>query len=282
MSATFPLLDAERFDTAAIMGGLYGDGIISLKAAFDAAWADRLGEDIALLFAEARARPHGALPRGPERYYVEVHPERFRGFVDIATHPWFVAVCQAVLGPDYRIVEVGFDIPGPGAQEQPWHRDFPMPDTTRIGRRLDSLAFNLSTVDTLPEMGPLQIAPGTQWDDFAADSEDREKGMFPPRSLYPRYETRAQLRMPQRGDISARSALTIHRGTANRSSRSRPVAVIGVDAPDATNAARHDLQITRACEAALPPFVREHLTCRVVDRLENIEQVHSIRGLLEY
>ena len=30
------------------------------------------------------------------------------------------------------------------------------------------------------------------------------------------------------------------------------------------------------------PFVREHLTYRVVDRLENIEQAHSIRGLLEY
>jgi hypothetical protein len=282
MPASTAAPDTSNFDTAAIMGGLYGDGIISLKGAFDVAWAERLGEDVATLFAEARARPHGALPRGPARYYVEVHPERFRGFVDIATHPWFVAVCMAVLGPGYRIVEVGFDIPGPGAQEQPWHRDFPMPDATRIGRRLDSLAFNLTTVDTVPEMGPLQIAPGTQWDDFAADSEDRERGMFPPRSLYPRYEARAQLRMPHRGDISARSALTIHRGTANRSQQSRPVVVVGVDAPDATNAARHDLQVTHGYAAALPPFVREHLTCRVVDRLENIEQAHSIRGLLEY
>jgi hypothetical protein len=39
--------------------------------------------------------------------------------------------------------------------------------------------------------------------------------------------------MPQRGDISARSALTIHRGTANRSNEPRPVLVVGVDAPDA-------------------------------------------------
>lgn len=271
----------ESFDTAGIMGGLYGDGIIALRGAFDREWTLRLREDIDALFAQARARPNGALPRGPQRHYVEVHPQRLRGFVDIATHPWFVAVCLAVLGPDYRIVEVGFDIPGPGAQVQPWHRDFPMPDNTRIGRRLDSLAFNLTAVDTVPEMGPLEIAPGTQWDDFAPPGDDREAGMFPPRALHARYEARKQRRMPQMGDISARSALTIHRGTANVSNQSRPVAVVGVDGPGACNAARHDLQITRAYEASLPPLVREHLTCRVVDRLEDIEQVHSIRGLLQ-
>jgi hypothetical protein len=271
----------DAFDTAAIMRGLYGDGIISLKGAFDRAWTQQLHDDILALFAEARTRPHGALPRGPERYYVEVHPERLRGFIDIAGHPWFVAVCSAVLGPDYRIVEVGFDIPFPGAQAQPWHRDFPMPDNTRSGRRLDSLAFNLTAVDTIPEMGPLEIAPGTQWDDFAPPGDDREAEMFPPRSLWPRYEAMAQQRMPQMGDISARSALTIHRGTANRSTMARPVAVVGVDGPGACNAARHDLQITPAYEAMLPPLVREHLHCRVVDRLEPIEQAHSIQGLLK-
>ena len=83
------------------------------------------------------------------------------------------------------------------------------------------------------------------------------------------------------GDISARSALTIHRGTANRSSQSRPVLVIGVDAPDGGNAARHDLQTTRRYHTALPASVRDHLNCRVVDRLVEIEQAHSIKGLLE-
>jgi hypothetical protein len=272
----------DDFDTAAIMGGLYGDGIIALKGAFSAEWADRMHEDILQLFEEARARPRGALPRGPSRYYVEVHPERLRGFVDIVTHPWFVAVSRAVLGPDYQVVEVGFDIPGPGALDQPWHRDFPAPDATVIGRRLNSLAFNLTAVDTLTEMGPLEIAPGTQWDDFGGrDADNREAGMFPPKTLYPRYEARAQLRAPKRGDISARSALTIHRGTANRSQLSRPVLVVGVDAPDAGNAARHDLQVTRPYHERLPQAVREHLTCRVVDTLEYIEQAHSIEGLLK-
>lgn len=270
-----------EFDTAQIMGGLYGDGIISLKAAFTPAWADLLREDIEQLFAEARQQPRGALPRGPQRWYVETQPERIRGFVDIAAHPWFVAVCAAVLGPDYRIVEVGFDMPCPGAQGQPWHRDFPSPDATRIGRRLDSLAFNLTAVDTTPDMGPFEIATGTQWDDIGHEpGADREAGMFPRKALYPRYEARASRRMPQRGDISARSALTIHRGTANVSRLARPVLVIGVDAPDAGNAARHDLQVTRGYHAGLPEAVRRHLHCRVVDALQFIEQAHAITGLL--
>jgi hypothetical protein len=267
----------QGYDTAQIMGGLYGDGIIACKGAFSREWATRMREDIEMLFAEAQQVPGGALPRGPERYYVEVHPERVRGFVDIATHPWFVAVCEAVLGPDYKIVEIGFDIPFPGAADQPWHRDFPSPEATLKGRRLNSLAFNLTAVDTVPEMGPFEIALGTQWDDLSG----HPNGMFPPKELYPRYRERMVRKMPQMGDMSARSALTIHRGTANRSDQSRPVLVVAADAPDANNAAHHDLQITRAYRDSLPERVRDHLTFRLVDRLEHVVQHHTIEGLLE-
>ena len=269
--------EQQTYDAAEIMGGLYGDGIIGLKGAFTPDWADTVREDILTLFAEAQAVDKGALPRGPERFYVEVQPERIRGFVDIATHPWFVAVCEAVLGPQYTIVEVGFDIPFPGAADQPWHRDFQAPQATLVGRRLNSLAFNLTTIDTRPEHGPFEVAPGTQWDPIP----DAEGGMFPPRERWGRYTQRAVQKMPQRGDISARSALTIHRGTANRSTEARPVLVVGVDAPDATNAHHHDLQVTRAYLDSLPPQVRDHLTYRVADELETVVQHHVIEGLLE-
>jgi ectoine hydroxylase-related dioxygenase (phytanoyl-CoA dioxygenase family) len=267
----------EPFDVAAIMGGLYGDGIIALKGAFTPAWADALHHDIMTLFAAAREIPGGALPRGPERWYVEVQPERVGGFVDIATHPWFVAVCEAALGPQYKIVEIGFDIPFPGAQDQPWHRDFPSPVATLEGRRLDSLAFNLTAVDSREEHGAFEIAPGTQWDDIRGCRDD----MFPTRELWPRYIERAVPKLPQRGDMSARSALTIHRGTANRSKEARPVLVVGVDAPDATNANHHDLQVTKAYLDSLPPRVRDHLTYRVADELEPVIQHHVIEGLLQ-
>jgi hypothetical protein len=264
------------YDVASIMGGLYGDGIIALKTAFERAWIERMREDIESLFEEALARPNGAVGRGPKRYYVEIHPERLRGFADLASHPWVVAVCEAVLGPDYRIVEIGFDVPGPGAMDQPWHRDFPSPPETLSGRRLNSLAFNLTAVDVFEDMGPFEIAPGTQWD--APIGFEHE--MFPSKSLYERYEARAQRKMPKMGDISVRSALTIHRGTANRSNKARPVLVLGADARDARNAERHDLQMTRAYYDSLPEAVRAHLTCRIVDRLEPIVQAHTIEGLM--
>ncbi len=267
----------DPFDTARIMGGLYGDGIIALKSAFSTQWADALYRDIMALFEEAKAIEGGALPRGPERWYVEVQPERIGGFVEIATHPWFVAVCEAVLGPDYRIVEIGFDIPFPGAQDQPWHRDFPSPTATLEGRRLNSLAFNMTAIDTREEHGGFEIAPGTQWDDISGCKND----MFPPKQLWQRYIDRAVRKHPQRGDISARSALTIHRGTANRSNEPRPVLVVGVDAPDATNAKHHDLQVTKAYLDSLPAQVRDHLTCRVADELEPVIQHHVIEGLLQ-
>jgi ectoine hydroxylase-related dioxygenase (phytanoyl-CoA dioxygenase family) len=265
------------YDVAEIMGGLYGPGIIGLKGAFSRDWAAGMAEDIWAVWDDVKDVPGGALPRGPQRWYVEVHPERIRGFPDIATHPWFVAVCEAVLGPEYRIVEVGFDIPFPGAADQPWHRDFAVPEATTKGRRLNSLAFNLTAVDTKPEHGPFEVAPGTQWDQF----EGCAKGMFPPRELWDRYVARAEQKMPQMGDMSARSALTIHRGTANRSDEPRPVLVVGVDAPDATNAQHHDLQVTRAYLEALPTRVRDHLTYRVTEKLEPIIQHHTIQGLLE-
>jgi len=267
----------DPYDVAAIMGGLYGDGIIGLKGAFSPAFADTLYQDTMALFAEARAVPGGALPRGPERWYVEVQPERIRGFVEIATHPWFVAVCEAVLGPDYKIVEIGFDIPFPGAQDQPWHRDFPSPEATLRGRQLNSLAFNLTAVDSRLEHGAFEIAPGTQWDDITSAKDQ----MFPARELWDRYTSRAVQKLPQRGDISARSALTIHRGTANRSNEPRPVLVVGVDAPDASNARHHDLQVTRAYVDSLPPRVRDHLTYRVTGELEPVIQHHVIEGLLQ-
>ena len=266
----------QQFDIATIMGGLYGDGIIALKGAFERDWVQTMHDELVVLYEEALKRPGGAVGRGPKRHYVETHPEDFSGFVDLAMHPWVIAVCEAILGPDYKIVEIGFDVPNPGAVYQPWHRDFPAPPETVTGRRLNSLAFNLTAVDTTEDMGPFEIAPGTQWD----ESPEFEHGMFPPKSFYPRYEERAQQKMPKMGDISCRSALTIHRGTANRSNKSRPVLVLGVDAPDARNAERHDLQITRAFFDKMPEHLRRHLTYRLVDELEPIHQGHTIEGLM--
>jgi hypothetical protein len=207
---------------------------------------------------------------------VETHPQTFRGFVDLVTHPWLCAMCEAVLGPRYEIVEIGFDVPFQGAKYQPWHRDFPSPRETWHERRITSLAFNLTGVDVTPDMGPLEIALGTQWD----DGREWKHQMFPPEPAWPRFVERSVRKYPQAGDISCRSALTLHRGTEHLSPIARPVLVLGVDAPGAGHAALHDLMVTQDFYDGLPPRARDHLVCRVVDSLVPLTQKHEIEGLV--
>jgi hypothetical protein len=267
---------ATSIDRAAIEHALMTDGITALKGAFSTDWADRMREDIEAAFEEAIHREGGAVGRGPNRYYVEIHPQQLRGFLDIVSHPWFQAVCETALGPEYKVLELGFDIPFAGAMNQPWHRDFPSPPETYEGHRLTSLAFNLTAVDTAEDMGPFEIALGTQWD----AGLDWDHQMFPPKSEYPRFESVAVRKYPQRGDMSGRSALTVHRGTKNESEKSRPVLVVGVDAPGAGHDAFHDMAMTQDYYDSIPEDVRGHLLGRVVDELEPIVQKHTIEGLV--
>ena len=263
-------------DVEAVTKSLYTDGIAAARGAFSREWVQQMRTDMDIAFEEAISRPGGAVGRGPERYYVEIHPEQLSGFVDLITSPWVTAVSEAALGPDYTIVEIGFDVPFPGAVNQPWHRDFPSPPETYEGRRLTSLAFNLTAVDTVVEMGPFEIAPGTHWE----QGDDWDHGMFPPESQWPRFAELAQQKLPQQGDISARSALTVHRGTPNVSDQARPVLVLGVDAPGAGHEELHDLTVTRPFHEAMPEEARRHLASRVVDELQPVVQKHTIEGLV--
>jgi hypothetical protein len=255
---------------------LQRDGIVGRKGVFPRDFVERLREDMMTAFWAAIQRPGGAVNRGRRRWYVEAHPEQISGFVDLVTNPWIAAVSDAVLGPDYRFVEVGFDVPFQGATYQPWHRDFASPRETYEGHRLTSLAFNLTGVDVTPDMGPFEIAPGTQWD----DGRDWKHEMFPPKDIWDRFASRGVRKFPQMGDVSARTALTIHRGTAHASPIARPVLVLGVVAGEVANPDEHDLAITRQFADRLRPQVREHLLHRVVDELEPIVQRHDIEGLV--
>jgi hypothetical protein len=254
---------------------LQRDGIVGRKAAFSREWTERLREDMMAAFWDAIQRPGGAVSRGPRRWYVELHPQALSGFPDLMTHPWITAMAEGILGPDYQIVEVGFDTPFQSAKDQPWHRDFPSPIDTYEHHRITSLAFNLTGVDVTPDMGPFEIAPGTHWDDGRLWKHE----MFPDRASWSRYEERGVRKYPQMGDVSCRSALTIHRGTAHPSPISRPVLVVGIDAPGAGHAALHDMMMTADYHAALPQPVRDHIMCQIVDELVPITQKHDIEGL---
>ena len=128
-------------DVSSYVDTLQRDGVTGLKAAFSRDWVEAMREDMMTAFWSAIQRPGGAVGRGPRRWYVEIHPADMRGFVDLVTHPWVTAMCKAVLGPDYKIVEIGFDVPFQGAMFQPWHRDFPSPPDTYENRRINVSRF---------------------------------------------------------------------------------------------------------------------------------------------
>ena len=195
-----------------------------------------------------------------------------------------------MLTDQYQIVELGADIPLPGAPEQPPHRDFPLPDPTRLHGRLTSLCFNASTVDVTPSMGPFNIAPGTHFD----DGTDFVKEMFPVGEKKEAYNQRMVARLAKRGSVSVRSGLTIHRGSKNND-RIRPVIILGVvstedRAHSATALERPaeyappTLKMSQEFYDSLDPALKPHLSCEIVaDTTANLPPLktpHSIEGLV--
>jgi hypothetical protein len=270
---TQPAIDGESL--AAFKKDIYEKGMCSVKGAFSREWGQRLREDYEPLMQEARSLHRGTISRGHNRFYHAVHAERLTGLVELITHPAVTGLCESVLGPDYYFVEFGFDVPLPGAKDQPWHRDFPIGSETLTGRWLSSLAFNLTTVDVTEEMGAFEIAFGTHWEDGA----NFDAGMFPQKSEYDRYKKMATRCFPKIGDMSCRTGLTIHRGTEHNASIPRPVLVVGVIANILLPTNPHKIQMTKGYFESLPDHVKARLSVRLTDEMEPIDQGHDIEGL---
>jgi hypothetical protein len=283
---------ATNLDFKHLSAEVYEHGITSLPNILPVQWADEADADVGLQFLDALKidNGEGVAFRGWSRYYLELYPERLRGFVELVANPAIVELSREVLGDDYEIVELGADIALPGAPEQPPHRDFPMPDPTRHHRRLTSLAFNTSTVDVTPTMGPFNIAPGTHFD----DEPDFVQDMFPVGEKKEAYNARMEQRLARRGSVSARSGLTLHRGSLN-SSRVRPVIILGVVSPEdrahsrtvielPANYQAPTLKVSQAFYDSLDADLKQHLRSEIVaDTTANLPPLktpHSIEGLV--
>ena len=283
---------ATRLDFKQLSKDIHEHGVANLLDILPVQWADELDEDVSLQFIDALKIEggEGVAFRGWSRFYIELYPERLRGFVELAAHPAVVELSREVLGDQYEIVELGADIPLPGAPDQPPHRDFPIPDPTRLHRRLTSLCFNASTVDVTPSMGPFHIAPGTHFD----DGSDFVKDMFPVGEKKDVYNQRMVPRLARRGSVSVRSGLTIHRGSKNNG-RIRPVIILGVvsvedrahsatiiDRPD--DYAAPTVKMSQAYYDSLDDALKQRMSCEIVaDTTANLPPLktpHSIEGLV--
>ncbi|MDP9377268.1 MAG: phytanoyl-CoA dioxygenase family protein [Actinomycetota bacterium] len=267
-----------RLDLRHLRATLYADGIYGLPGAFAPEWVSRLHQECLELHEAASAYKTGRISRGRNRWYFAVHPEQLSGVVDLLTHPYLTSISEALLGANYQVAEVAFDVSFPGSKFQPWHRDFRKHVGMRDDGSLCALAFNVPTVSVTDEMGPFEIVLGTQNDEVAVDN-----GMFPDPDAQAHYERdpRRKKIKPQRGGMSVRTPLAIHRGTPNVSEHTRPVMVATVYAGDVDLLQGHDvLSATREFHDALPAQAREHLHCRVVEKLQRIDQGHDIEGLV--
>jgi hypothetical protein len=269
-SATTP----TRVNTEALIETIYLDGIVGIADLLPPEWADTLDDDLKKEFMAALSHEGGTAPRGWNRFYFEPYPERVRGFLDLITHPVITDLSTRMFGADYMVVELGCDVPLPGAVNQPWHRDFPMPPETREGR-LSSIAINASSVDVTPDMGPFQVVPGMHFE----PGDDFDGGMFPDESLYPEYERRMRSKLGKRGSVSVRSGLGLHRGSkSSNRSRMRPVAIVGIVSqecgavterisnPDDPHVPR--VRVSQEYVDRLPSGVLEHLSYEVVAETE--------------
>ncbi len=261
--------------------GVYRDGIVGLPNAFPREWAAQLDLDLGAEFIRALSARKGTAPRGWNRFYFEPYAERLRGFVAWASHPVMCALSEDMFGPDYMIVELGCDTPLPGAVNQPWHRDFPLPDATRNERRLTSIAVNASAVDVADDMGPFQVVKGSHFDDDAGF----EEGMFPPESDKEKYEQQMVSMHGKAGALSIRSGLTIHRGSGSSvRSTKRQVAILGIVSREdravwkrLANPADNTvprLRMSRAFLETLDEELVKHLSYEVVSETEETLPPH--------
>ncbi|MCU1431324.1 MAG: Phytanoyl-CoA dioxygenase [Actinotalea sp.] len=288
MSTTTHQQAAGGHTVEGLSAELHENGITVVRGAFAPEWAVELDTDLSREFSLALRTPGGVAARGWNRFYFEPFPERVRGFWDLASHPLVQELAEHLFGPQWQVVELGTDIPLPGAVNQPWHRDFPMPAATRDERRLTSFAINASTVDVVE--GPFQAVLGTQFE----DGTDYEGGMFPAEGTTADYESRMQSFYAKAGNFSIRSGLMLHRGSAmSTAARMRPVAILGVVSPDdravvdrlkdPSDPHPPRLRLSREAFERVDPALLPHLSveviCETADDLPPYSTAHSFEGL---
>lgn len=263
---------------------IYTDGLAVGKGALDLRLVQTLRTVAMRLYSDALHNGNAVL-RGPDRYYFQIDLESLGLNLGLALirNAWFRGVSEAILGPEYRIVDLGIDVPGPGARNQPLHRDHKIPERffglAPERHELIWLTFNVPLEPWTLQNAPLMYVPGTQfvmWD---------ENTLRPPAADTERYKARAKPLLLEEGDLVARTALMLHYGSAMRGPSFRPTLSIGVGLPggdpDEPPNLRHVARFTRRAWNRLDPRDRLHFRAELYDKLEPFPPLHQIPEIVE-
>ena len=76
------------FDFKQLCNEIYEHGTTNLRDILPVQWADELDTDVGLQFLDALRVEggEGVAFRGWSRFYIELYPERIRGFLDLLPH----------------------------------------------------------------------------------------------------------------------------------------------------------------------------------------------------
>lgn len=253
---SFTAADLDRFAQ-----DLNRDGVCVIRNLFDRpliqAWADAFNA----LFQQRQRQPGGLAPREQARYYLTLPWVAPFADPQVFANPTILGVLDRVFDQEYRLVQLGADVPAQGSDYQEIHRDFRPLFSDQIVTPLYALAVNFPLVEVTAENGPFQMAKGTHVLPREEGLVKVGAGEIPIESFH-----------MQPGDVMIRSPLALHRGSPNRTAQLRPMIVMGY-VMHWLHTPKVDLTLPRDYYDALPEQTQELLRCEVVDRLpsEKIE-----------
>jgi hypothetical protein len=234
---------------------LQDDGICVLRGALDPLLIQGWADAFAQLFERRRTIEGGLAPRETERYYLTL-PWR-EPFADerVFAHPAILGVLDRLFDKDYVMVQLGADVPLPGAEYQEVHRDFMHIFPEEVITPIYAVAVNFPLVKITDENGPFQMARKTHKMTRAEGLKKIETGELEFESFY-----------ADPGDVTIRSPLALHRGTPNRSGAARPMVVMGY-VRAWMNTPNVSMSIPRAYLDSLPGHLRNRMRCEEIDEV---------------
>jgi hypothetical protein len=249
-TAKFTATDLDRYAQE-----LNRDGICVIRGLFDRALIEEWAQAFDTLFRERQNRPGGLAPREQSRYYLTFPWVSPFANTDVFANPVILGILDRVFFQEYKLVQLGADIPTQGSDYQEIHRDFRPLFSDQIVTPLYALAVNFPLVEVTEENGPFQMARGTHVLPREEGLVKVAAGEIPIESFY-----------MKPGDVTIRSPLALHRGSPNKTSQPRPMVVMGY-VMHWLHTAKVDLTVPRDYYESLPEQTRELLRCQVVDQL---------------
>ena len=249
-TATFTATDLDRFAQE-----LNRDGICVIRGLFERALIEEWAQAFDALFRERQNQPGGLAPREQSRYYLTFPWIPPFADTNVFANPVILGVLNRVFTQEYKLVQLGADIPVQGSDYQEMHRDYRPLFSDQIVTPLYALAVNFPLVEVTAENGPFQMARGTHVLPREEGLQKVASGEIPIESFH---------MMP--GDVAIRTPLALHRGSPNRTSQPRPMVVMGY-VMHWLHTAKVDLTVPRDYYESLPEQTRELLRCQVVDQL---------------